>query len=192
MIEKNEEIANKCEAFAREIFAERIKKTTLYVPFDKILSRCSTGLNPRKNFVLGHGSRFPGCREKVVNSEDPLPIVSSIRSTGCVPRPSACLPCTCGSTAITCAYGWTRKRSRGKKMGSKGSADTCRSSTEESSCPGKPSEDGMFSPFSNTFVYPSLSLINKKNPYDNTYEFLLLTMVTPKGFGPLNPALRGL
>ena len=41
-----------------------------------------------------------------------------------------------------------------------------------------PSEDGMFSPFSNTFVYPSLSLISKKNPYDNTYEFLLLTMVT--------------
>ena len=83
-------------------------------------------------------------------------------------------------------------RSRGKRWGTWGSADTCRSSTEESSCPGKPSEDGMFSPFSNTFVYPSLSLISKKNPHDNTYEFLLLTMVTPKGFGPLNPALRGL
>ena len=37
-------------------------------------------------------------------------------------------------------------------MGAWGSADTCRSSTEESSCPGKPSEDGMFSPFSNTVL----------------------------------------
>lgn len=43
LIEKNEEIANKCEAFARENFTEMIKKTKLYVPFDKILSRCSTG-----------------------------------------------------------------------------------------------------------------------------------------------------
>ena len=48
-----------------------IKKTKLYVPFDKILSRCSTGLNPRKKFVLGHGSRSPGCKETAVNSEDP-------------------------------------------------------------------------------------------------------------------------
>ena len=71
MIEKNEEIANKCEAFARENFTEMIKKTKLYVPFDKILSRCSTGLNPRKNFVLDHGSCFPGCKETAVNSEDP-------------------------------------------------------------------------------------------------------------------------
>ena len=80
----------------------------------------------------------------------------------------------------------------GKRWGAWGSADTCRSSTEESFCPGKPSEEGRFTAISNTFVYPSLSLISKKNPYDNTYEFLLLTMVTPKGFGPLNPALRGL
>ena len=77
------------------------------------------------------------------------------RSTGCVPRSSACLPCTCGSTARTFAYGWTRRRSRGKRWGTWGSVDTCRSSTKESSCPGKPSEDGMFSPFSNTIVYPS-------------------------------------
>lgn len=58
MIEKNEEIADKCEAFSREIFVEMIKKTKLYVPFGTILSRCSTGLNPRKNFVLGHGNCF--------------------------------------------------------------------------------------------------------------------------------------
>ena len=53
-------------------------------------------------------------------------------------------------------------RSRGKRWGTWGSADTCRSSTEESSCPGKPSEDGMFSPFSNTFVCPSqlLEMVN--------------------------------
>ena len=50
----------------------------------------------------------------------------------------------------------------GKRWGAWGSADTCRSSTEESSCPGKPSEDRMFSPFSNTFVYPSqlLEMVN--------------------------------
>ena len=104
----------------------------------------------------------PGAKKQRWTRRNLLPIVSSIRSTGCVPRSSACLPCTCGSTARTFPCGWTRKRSRGKRWGAWGSADTCRSSTEESSCPGKPSEDRMFSPFSNTFVYPSqlLEMVN--------------------------------
>ena len=29
------------------------------------------GAKSKKNFVLDHGSRFPGCKETVVNSEDP-------------------------------------------------------------------------------------------------------------------------
>ena len=134
----------------------------------------------------------PGAKKQRWTRRTRLPIISSIRSTGCVPRSSACLPCTCGSTARTFAYGWTRKRSRGKKMGSMGFGRYLSFFYRRIFLSGKPSEDGIFSPFSNTFVYPSLSLISKKNPYDNTYEFLLLTMVTPKGFGPLNPALRGL
>ena len=34
------------------------KETRIFVPFEMILSRCTTGLNPRKNFVLGHGNCF--------------------------------------------------------------------------------------------------------------------------------------
>ena len=122
---------------------------------------------------------------------------------GCPLSPQSGQPAVCPGQAHVCRSPADPPKERslmaeresvpeGKDGGAWGSADTCRSSTEESSYPGKPSEDRMFSPFSNTFVYPSLSLISKKNPYDNTYEFLLLTMVTPKGFGPLNPALRGL
>ena len=55
---------------------------------------------------MGHfGGCFPGCKETAVNSKDGEPTEFSIRSTGCVPRPSACLPCTCGSTARTFPYG---------------------------------------------------------------------------------------
>ena len=57
-------------SFCKRDFRWNDQKTKLYVPFDKILSRCSTGLNPRKNFVLGHGSRSPGCKETAVNLED--------------------------------------------------------------------------------------------------------------------------
>ena len=58
MIEKNEEIINKCEEFARAIFIEMTRKIQVFVPFGNVLSRCSTGLNPRKNFTLGHGNCF--------------------------------------------------------------------------------------------------------------------------------------
>ena len=58
-------------------------------------------------------------------------------------------------SAIARIMSKTKTAFQRERMGSEGSADTCRSSTEESSCPGKPSEDGVFSLFSNTFVYPS-------------------------------------
>ena len=58
LIEKNEEIINKCEEFARAIFIEMTRKIQVFVPFGNVLSRCSTGLNPRKNFTLGHGNCF--------------------------------------------------------------------------------------------------------------------------------------
>ena len=107
-------------------------------------------------YDMGHfGGCFPGCKETAANSKDGEPTEFSIRSIASVPRSSRGLKCTCGSTAITCAYGWTRRRSREKGWEAWDSTDTCRSSTEESSCPGKPSEDGVFSLFSNTFVYPS-------------------------------------
>ena len=55
---------------------------------------------------MGHfGGCFPGCKETAVNSKDGEPTEFSIRSTGCVPRSSACLPCTCGSTERTFPYG---------------------------------------------------------------------------------------
>ena len=34
------------------------RKIQVFVPFGNVLSRCSTGLNPRKNFTLGHGNCF--------------------------------------------------------------------------------------------------------------------------------------
>ena len=108
---------------------------------------------------MGHfGSCFPGCREKAVNSED--------LAVHCLLNPVNRL---CAQVKRRFAVHLRIHRNNvrlwldekafqgGKRWGAWGSADTCRSSTEESSCPGKPSEDGMFSPFSNTFVYPSLS-----------------------------------
>ena len=105
---------------------------------------------------MGHfGSRFPGCKETAVNSEDP--------AAHCLLNPVNRL---CAQAKRMFAVHlrihrknvplWLNEKAfQREKMRAWGSADTCRSPTEESSCPGKPSEDGMFSPFSNTFVYPS-------------------------------------
>ena len=92
---------------------------------------------------------------------------------GCPLSPQSGQPAACPGQAHVCRAPADPPQERslvaeresvpeGKDGGAWGSADTCRSSTEESSCPGKPSEDRMFSPFSNTFVYPSqlLEMVN--------------------------------
>lgn len=58
MIEKNEAIVEKCEKLAALFFCKMTRESRNYIPFEKILSRCTTGLNPRKNFALGHGDCF--------------------------------------------------------------------------------------------------------------------------------------
>lgn len=58
LIEKNEKIIAACEVFSKKTFEKFTTKANGLIPFEKLLARCTTGLNPRKNFVLGHGDCF--------------------------------------------------------------------------------------------------------------------------------------
>ena len=118
---------------------------------------------------------------------------------GCPLSPQSGQPAVCPGQAHVCRAPADPPQERslvaeresvpeGKDGGAWGSADTCRSSTEESSCPGKPSEDGMFSSFSNTFVYPSQSFFCNRGyscltsiylKYLSTYSLILSSVSKP-------------
>ena len=106
---------------------------------------------------MGHfGGCFPGCKEMAVNSKDRAAygLLNPVnRLCAKVKRMSAVhLRIHRKNVPL-----WLDEKAfQRERMGSRDSRNTCRSSIKQSSSPGKPSEDGRFSPFSNTFVYPSL------------------------------------